>query len=329
LTFDAGCEEYPSFLPDGQTLVFDGVTDGDYELTALDLGSGARRRLTHTRGWDYRAVVSPDGRWLAYLHTSDAGRELRVLPVAGDGAAAPRALGLTASGYPAWSRDGAILAGDGERLLRWSLDGAARTVLAEAPAGAMIRYAAQFASGAEGGPRGSVVALADLNDIQVELDIAQDDFAKLGAKQEATVILDAFKDRSYKGVIAEISPEANRQKATVQAFLDSIPEPLKATIHTVCVDMYESYLQAAQAALPQAEIVVDRFHVAKQYSETVDKVRRTEMARLKKTLPKEEYQTLKGSHVVSGKRRERAIPYPAPARAAIERRMFARPRRIR
>jgi HlyD family secretion protein len=61
-----------------------------------------------------------------------------------------------------------------------------------------------------------VVALADLNDIQVELDIAQDDFAKLGPKQEATVTLDAFKDRSYKGVIAEISPEANRQKATVQ-----------------------------------------------------------------------------------------------------------------
>jgi HlyD family secretion protein len=75
---------------------------------------------------------------------------------------------------------------------------------------------AQFASGAEGGPRGSVVALADLNDIQVELDIAQDDFAKLSQKQEGIVTLDAFKDRSYKGEIAEMSPEANRQKATVQ-----------------------------------------------------------------------------------------------------------------
>ena len=75
---------------------------------------------------------------------------------------------------------------------------------------------AQFASGAEGGPRGSVVALADLNDIQVELDIAQDDFAKLGPKQKGLVTLDAFPDRKYEGVIAEISPEANRQKATVQ-----------------------------------------------------------------------------------------------------------------
>ena len=75
---------------------------------------------------------------------------------------------------------------------------------------------AQFASAAEGGPRGSVVALADLDDIQVELDIAQDDFAKLSPRQEGTVTLDAFKDRSYKGEIAEMSPEANRQKATVQ-----------------------------------------------------------------------------------------------------------------
>jgi HlyD family secretion protein len=74
----------------------------------------------------------------------------------------------------------------------------------------------QFASGAEGGPRGAVVDLADLNDIQVELDIAQDDFAKLSPKQEGVVTLDAFKDRSYKGEIAEMSPEANRQKATVQ-----------------------------------------------------------------------------------------------------------------
>ncbi len=74
----------------------------------------------------------------------------------------------------------------------------------------------QFASGAEGGPRGAVVDLADLSDIQVELDIAQDDFAKLSPHQEGMVTLDAFKDRSYKGEIAEMSPEANRQKATVQ-----------------------------------------------------------------------------------------------------------------
>jgi HlyD family secretion protein len=74
----------------------------------------------------------------------------------------------------------------------------------------------QFASQAAGGPVGAVVDLADLNDLQVELDIAQDDFSKLGPKQKGIVSTDAYPDRKYNGVIAEISPEANRQKATVQ-----------------------------------------------------------------------------------------------------------------
>lgn len=73
-----------------------------------------------------------------------------------------------------------------------------------------------FASGAEGGPQGSVVALADLGDLQVELDIAQNDFARLKPKQRGIVTVDAFPDLKYEGVIAEMSPEANRQKATVQ-----------------------------------------------------------------------------------------------------------------
>ena len=61
-----------------------------------------------------------------------------------------------------------------------------------------------------------MVALADLNDLQVELDIAQGDFARLKPKQKGMVTTDAFPDRKYDGEIAEMSPEANRQKATVQ-----------------------------------------------------------------------------------------------------------------
>jgi len=73
-----------------------------------------------------------------------------------------------------------------------------------------------FASTAEGGPQGLVVSLADLNDLQVELDIAQDDFARLGPKQKGVVTVDAYPDLKWDGVIAEISPQANRAKATVQ-----------------------------------------------------------------------------------------------------------------
>jgi HlyD family secretion protein len=66
------------------------------------------------------------------------------------------------------------------------------------------------------GAKGYVVSLADLNDLEVELDINQNDFGKLGPKQPGVVTTDAYPDRKYQGVITEISPEANRQKATVQ-----------------------------------------------------------------------------------------------------------------
>ncbi|MEZ5363469.1 MAG: efflux RND transporter periplasmic adaptor subunit [Bryobacterales bacterium] len=66
------------------------------------------------------------------------------------------------------------------------------------------------------GAKGYVVSLADLGDLQVELDISQDDFSKLHMGQKAKITTDAFRDREYDGELVEISPEADRQKATVQ-----------------------------------------------------------------------------------------------------------------
>ena len=62
------------------------------------------------------------------------------------------------------------------------------------------------------GAKGYVVSMADLNDLEVELDINQNDFAKLGPRQKGIVTTDAYPDRKYDGVIEEISPEANRAK---------------------------------------------------------------------------------------------------------------------
>jgi len=68
----------------------------------------------------------------------------------------------------------------------------------------------------ERGAKGSVVSLADLQDLQVELDISQNDFAKLETRQRASITTDAYPERTYAGYIVEAAPEANRQKATVQ-----------------------------------------------------------------------------------------------------------------
>lgn len=66
------------------------------------------------------------------------------------------------------------------------------------------------------GAKGYLVTMADLNDLQVELDINQSDFPKLGPQQKGMVTTDAYPDRKYQGFVEEVSPEADRSKATVQ-----------------------------------------------------------------------------------------------------------------
>ena len=66
------------------------------------------------------------------------------------------------------------------------------------------------------GARTSVVDLADLTDLQVELDISQVDFARLKPGQRAEIIPDAYPNLRFSGFIEEIAPEANRAKSTVQ-----------------------------------------------------------------------------------------------------------------
>lgn len=68
----------------------------------------------------------------------------------------------------------------------------------------------------ERGAKGFVVSLANLNDLEVELDISQNDFNKLRMQQRAVITVDAWPNRRWEGHIGKMSPEANRQKATVQ-----------------------------------------------------------------------------------------------------------------
>ena len=87
---------------------------------------------------------------------------------------------------------------------------------------------------------------------------------------------------------------SDRKRETVLAFLSHIPSDLKQTIEAVCTDMYLGYVTAVKEALPQARVVVDRFHVAKAYRDCADAVRKRELKRLKQELPESDYKALKG-----------------------------------
>jgi len=62
---------------------------------------------------------------------------------------------------------------------------------------------------------GAIVALADLDTLEAEVDVGEANVAKLVVEQPAQVTVEAFPDRKYKGVLRQIIPSADRTKATV------------------------------------------------------------------------------------------------------------------
>jgi transposase len=66
-----------------------------------------------------------------------------------------------------------------------------------------------------------------------------------------------------------------RNSATLQAFFDELG-PRKDSIRAVSIDMSGEYQRAIRAAVPQAEICFDPFHVCRLASRATDQVRRDE-----------------------------------------------------
>ena len=66
------------------------------------------------------------------------------------------------------------------------------------------------------GPSTALFAVADPKDLQVEIDVNESDLPKLFSGQKCRVTPEAYADKHYGGVVAEMAPEANRQKGTLQ-----------------------------------------------------------------------------------------------------------------
>lgn len=108
----------------------------------------------------------------------------------------------------------------------------------------------------------------------------------------------------------------DRQKETVKAFLASIPAQLRQTIHTVCTDMWEGYINAVYEVFGRGEecqvkVVIDRFHVAEGYHDCADDLRKQELKRLKKELPEAAYEQIKRTMWPFRKRQAKWTPEEA------------------
>jgi transposase len=84
--------------------------------------------------------------------------------------------------------------------------------------------------------------------------------------------------------------EERTAEAAEQLWATLTPEQ-KQSVEAVAVDMWEPFIQSIQQAVPEADIVHDKFHVSKYLGEAVDKVRRQEH----KELLAQGDETLKGT----------------------------------
>ena len=91
------------------------------------------------------------------------------------------------------------------------------------------------------GPSTALISLADLKDLQVEIDLNEADVAKVEVGQKCRVSPEAYPDQTYEGYVAEKAPEANRQKGTLQVKVQIVnPDKYLTPELTAKVDFLKS-----------------------------------------------------------------------------------------
>jgi transposase len=91
-----------------------------------------------------------------------------------------------------------------------------------------------------------------------------------------------------------------RRQATLEAFFDEIGEETAHGVEAIAIDMWDPYIAAIEDRAPQAAIVFDKFHVIRNYSKVIDRVRIDEF----KKAEKEDKPVLKGTKYLLLKNRE-------------------------
>jgi len=130
--------------------------------------------------------------------------------------------------------------------------------------------------------------------------IGLDEFSVSGRRLYHTAICNLV-----KGEVMEVVEGQGRQK--VEEYFDSLSDPER--VKGVAMDMHEPFRQVVQMCLPQAEVVVDKFHLIRHVNRALDKVRsRLQGGNRKgkrKDLFRSRYTLLKGAERLANWERER------------------------
>lgn len=89
-----------------------------------------------------------------------------------------------------------------------------------------------------------------------------------GKKDYACVLTDL--DR---GIQLDVLP--NRKKETLISHFQSLGVDFRNQIEVVCCDIWKTYINVAKECFPNAEIVIDRFHIVKALNDVLDALRKS------------------------------------------------------
>ena len=95
-----------------------------------------------------------------------------------------------------------------------------------------------------------------------------------------------------------------RKKETLDSFFNGMTEEEKNNIEAVAMDMWRPYMKAAKEYIPNAKIVFDFFHVVKEFSKVIDKIRAKEYSKANET----EKLVIKGSKYLLLKNKKNLKP---------------------
>jgi RND family efflux transporter MFP subunit len=117
-----------------------------------------------------------------------------------------------------------------------------------------------------GGGTTDIVQLANTADMRVEADISENDIAKVIMEMPATVVLDAYPERSFDARVAKIYPEADRQKGTLKVEVKIIKPDLAIVRPEMSAKI--TFMATAPASPQQPIIVIPKNAAVKSSRET-------------------------------------------------------------
>jgi RND family efflux transporter MFP subunit len=100
--------------------------------------------------------------------------------------------------------------------------------------------------------RGAVVTMADLETLEVEVDVNEAYISQIRNGQDARIVLDAYPDVSFAGSVRQIVPTADRQRATVQVKVSILESDSRIlTEMGARVEFIERAAEGTQSAAPR------------------------------------------------------------------------------